>query len=268
MESIMQFFSSRGISFDSLWKAAIILLLGSFALSVLGRLVFGKKSVLKNAASSSIGILFIYAAVVTLESCGTQLAAWFVPLPFVQIAGSQLNLFDFFNAGYTEICSQVLSMIILAFLVNLADTWLPQTKNIFSWTFFRCLTVVIGYLLYMLAFGLLGKYLPEAIVVYAPVVLLAILLLLLLTGVLKILVGAVLTTVNPIIGAVYTFFFATIVGKQVTKAVVTTAILSGLLIALRYAGVVAISIAASALIAYVPIMIILVLLWYIVGRLF
>ena len=159
-------------------------------------------------------------------------------------------------------------MIILAFLVNLADNWLPKGKNIFSWTFFRCLTILIGYVLHILTVGLFATYLPDGIVTYAPVILLAILILLLLTGILKLLVGALIATVNPIIGGLYTFFFANMVGKQITKAVLTTAILSGIIIALHYAGVFAISIISSALIAYIPLMLILVVLWYIVCKFF
>lgn len=268
MESITQFFHSYEIEFDSLWKAALILLLGTFLLTALGRLIFGKKSVFKNAASSSIGIIFIYAATVVLESAGAQFSSWIVPLPFVHIANGQLYLFDFMTAEYTQIFAQLLSMIILAFLVNLADTWLPKGKNIFSWIFFRTLTVVIGYALHVLSVGLLATYLPEGIVTYAPVVLLSILVLMLLTGALKILVGALIATVNPVIAALYTFFFANLVGRQITKAVLTTAILSGIVMLLRYVGIIAISVISSALIAYIPLMLLLILLWYIVCKIF
>ena len=177
-------------------------------------------------------------------------------------------LFTFENAHYTTICAEVLSMVILAFLVNLADGWLPKGKNIFSWVFFRTLTVVIGYLLHLVVVGLFAKYLPEGIVTYAPVILLALLILMLLTGALKIVVGAVLTTVNPIIGGLYTFFFATVIGKQITKAVLTTALLTALVFGLQYIGMGVISIASAALTAYIPVMILLVVLWYIVILIF
>lgn len=268
METIIQLFQSIGIDFDTFWKAALILLLGTFLLSIFGRFVFGKRSALNNAVSSAFGILFIYAVSVVLRSAGAQYSAFIAPLPFVSISGNQMVLFDFMNAHYTAICSEVLSMIILSFLVNLADGWLPKGKNVFSWIFFRCLTVVIAYLLHLIVVGLFATYLPEGIVTYAPVILLALLVLLLLTGVLKILVGALLTTVNPIIGGLYTFFFATIIGKQITKAVLTTAILAGLVMLLRYVGVGIISIAGAALAAYIPVMIVLIILWFIVSRIF
>ena len=268
MEKIVSLFNSVGIDFDTFWKAALILLIGTFLMSIFGRFVFGKRSALNTAVSSAIGILFIYAVSVVLRGAGAQFSSLIAPLPFVSISGDQMTLFQFAGAHYTAICTEVLSMIILSFLVNLADGWLPKGKNIFSWIFFRCLTVVIAYLLHLIVVGLFATYLPEGIVTYAPVILLAILVLLLLTGALKILVGALLTTVNPIIGGLYTFFFANVVGKQVTKAVLTTAILSAIIIALRYAGLTVISIASAALVAYIPIALVLIVLWYIVYKFF
>ena len=268
MEAIVNYFNSLGLDFDTFWKAALILLLGTFLMSIFGRFVFGKRSALNNAVSSAIGILFIYAVSVVLRSAGAQFSAFITPLPFVSISGDQLTLFSFTGAHYTAICSEVLSMIILSFLVNLADGWLPRGKNIFSWVFFRCLTVVIAYLLHLIVVGLFATYLPEGIVTYAPAVLLGLLVILLLTGALKIIVGALLSTVNPIIGGLYTFFFASVIGKQITKAVLTTVILSALVIALQYVGLSVISIASAALVAYIPIVIILVVLWYIVCRVF
>lgn len=267
MEYIAKYFPSVPLSFDSVWKAALVLLLGTFLLSVFGRFIFGKRSALNNAVSSAIGILFIYAATVVLTSAGAQFSSFVAPLPFVSISGDKMTLFSF-NAHYTVVCSQILSMIILSFLVNLADGWLPRGKNLFSWVFFRCLTVIIGYMLHLVVVWLFRAYLPEGLVTYAPTILLALLILLLLTGALKILVGAVLSTVNPIIGGLYTFFFATVIGKQITKAVLTTAILSGIVIGLRYLGIEVISIASAALIAYVPILVLLIVLWYIVCKFF
>lgn len=268
MEIITDFFSGIGINFDSFWKAALILLIGTFLLSIFGRFVFGKRSALNNAVSSAIGILFIYAVTVVLKSAGAQFESFIAPLPFVSISGDRLALFSFEGAHYTAICSEVLNMIILSFLVNLADGWLPKGKNIFSWLFFRCLTVIIAYLLHLIVVGLFAAYLPQGIVTYAPTVLLVLLVLLILTGALKIIVGALLSTVNPIIGGLYTFFFATVIGKQITKAVLTTAILAALVLALGYAGIGVISIASAALVAYIPFLIVLVVLWYIVIRVF
>ena len=85
-------------------------------------------------------------------------------------------------------------------------------------------------------------------------------------GALKILVGALISTVNPVIGALYTFFFASIIGKQISKAVLTTALLAGIVWLLHYLGITAVFIASAALTAYIPLLIILLVLWYLVGH--
>ena len=266
MESIIAYFNTLDLDFDALLKTGAILLLGTLLISLFGRFIFGKKSALNNAVSSAIGILFIYALTVILKSAGAQFQAWTAPLPFVTIAGDELRLFSFAGADYTVICAEVLSMIILSFLVNIVDGWLPRGKHIIGWIFFRCLTVLIALFLHLIVTGLFTAYLPEGIVTYAPPILLALLVLMLLTGALKILVGVLLSTVNPLIAALYTFFFANVIGKQITKAVLTTTLLAGLVLLLQYVGITAVSIASAALMAYIPFIVALIVLWYVVCR--
>lgn len=266
MDTIIAYIESLNLDFDNLLKIAGVLLVGSVLLSLFGRFVFGKRSVFHCSVSSAIAILFVYAVTVVIKSLGAPLEAFLSPLPFVDFNGDALYFFVFQNAHYTAICSQLLSMVILAFLTNLADGWLPAGKKFFSWLFFRCLTVILSLLMHFIVTYLFTTYLPEGLVTYAPTVLLGVLVLMLLTGALKIVVGVALSTVNPIIGGLYTFFFATVIGKQVTKAVLTTAIISLLVLLLNYFNCAVISIAASALIAYIPFVLILIALWYVVSH--
>ncbi len=267
MEKLLDYICSADLDLTALLRTGGLLLLVTLLLSLFGRFIFGKKSALNNAVSSAIGILFIYALSVVLSSIYPQFAGLIPPLPFVSISGDQLVLFSFAGADYTVICSQLLGMVILSFLVNIVDGWMPKGKNFFGWIFFRVLTVLIASILHLISTGLLTAYLPEGLVTYAPPILLGLLILMLLTGALKIVVGALMATVNPLIAALYTFFFANIVGKQITKAVLTTAILSGLLILLHKMGIGVLSIASAALMAYLPFVVLLVILWFIVGRL-
>jgi hypothetical protein len=121
--------------------------------------------------------------------------------------------------------------------------------------------------LHVIANAIITAFLPEGLLVWAPVVLLALLIIMMCVGALKLVVGAILTTVNPLIGILYTFFFANVVGKQLSKAVLTTVILSAIVYLLNYLGATTILIASAALLAYIPFLIILLILWYIVGRL-
>jgi len=256
------------ISFDSatFFKAVLILAAGTILLGAIGRMIFGKKSALNHSVSSAISILFVYAATVVLYSMGARYQAFVAPLPFVSFSGTQMSIFSFAGADYTIICAELLSMIILAFLANLIDSTLPRGKNIFTWLFFRCLTIVLAMAAHLLITWLFRTYLPDGLVTYAPTILLGLLILLLLVGALKLIIGAVLSSVNPLIGAFYTFFFATLVGKALSKAMLTTLILAAIVVGLNYIGCTVVSIASAALIAYIPLLILLVIIWYVVSR--
>lgn len=268
MESVVSFFTAQGLDFEALLKASAILLLGALLISAVLRFVFGKKTLVGHSISSSIAIIFIYVASALILALVPKLQWLVSPLPFVRFDNQSITFFSFQNAVYTAVAAQLLSMIILSFLVNLADTWIPKGKNILSWVFWRCMTVAFGMILHFIVTGLFNRYLPVGIVIYAPVILLAILLLMLLTGALKLVVGAILTTVSPVIAAFYTFFFASLVGKQLTKAVLTTGMLTCVVYLLQDLGIAGLSLAASAMVAYVPFLLLLLLVWYVINRAF
>ena len=268
MEAITNYFASFGLDLNNTLVATGVILLGALLLVILGRFIFGKHSTLVAAVSSAIGILFVYVLNIVLQSAGAEFQRFTTSLPFISISDTELTLFSFAGSDYTAVCSQLVSILILAFLMNLIDRMLPRGKNLYVWLILRVLTVVLAQIAHLIVTGLLNAYLPEGILIYAPVIILGILLLMLLTGALKFLVGLILTTVNPLIAALYTFFFANVIGKQVTKAVLTTGILAGLVFGLEKLGITGISIAAGALTAYIPFAVILLALWYIVSKLF
>ena len=246
---------------------ALVMTVGSLVFGFIGRFAFGKKSVLNQSVSSAIGILFIYALTVVIHSYGVNLSFLVAPLPFVTISGDHLGIFSFVGADYVAICGQVLDMIILAFLVHLVNGWLPKGKKLLGWLFFRCLSVALAMLLHVIVDAVLTSLLPEGLLTWAPVILLGLLVISLLTGALKLLVGVLLSTVSPLVGVLYTFFFASVIGKQISKAMLTTAIISAIVYCLNYFGITSVFIAAAALAAYLPLLIVLLVLWYIVGHL-
>lgn len=266
MESIISFFAELGIDFLALSKSAVILLLGALLLCAVCRFIYRRKTLLVQAVSSAIAILFIYIVSVLIIVLASEWSRFLAPLPLADISKYTLRFFSFREAGYPVIAGELLSTVILAFLVNLADSWLPKSEHILKWFFWRCLTVLLGLIMHFAASWLIQKFLPQGIIQYAPAVLFGLLMLMLLTGALKLIVGLFLATVNPVIAALYTFFFANIIGKQITRAVMTTGILCGVLALLEKYGITGLSIAAGALVAYIPFLLILILVWYVVNR--
>ena len=266
MESIVSYFTNIGIDFWSFLKLAGLLLLGAVLISAVSRFIFKKQTLLGAAVSSSIAIVFIYVVMVLILTVVTQLHFLVTPLPFASIFQESIHFFRFEGADYTLIAAELLSMIILAFLVNLVDTWLPKGKNILTWFWWRALTVAIGFMLHYIASALMHQHLPQGIIIYAPVILLAILVIMLLTGALRFVLGLILATVNPLIAALYSFFFATLIGKQVTTAVLTTGILTGVVLLMQDLGITELSFAAGALVAYVPFLLVLIPVWYLISK--
>ena len=266
MESIYSYFAGIGVDLPAYFKIALILLAGSLLLSGLSRFIFRKQTLIGSAISSSITIIFIYILMVVILTVFTKFRFLVTPLPFASLSSDAISFFRFTGSDFPVIAAQLLSMIILAFLVNLTEAILPSGKNLFWWIFWRFITVCIGFLLHYLATALFNKFLPQGIILYAPMILLGILLIMLLTGALKFLVGLLLATVNPLIAGLYTFFFATLVGKQVTKAVLTTTALSGVIILLERLQIASLSLMPGALIAYMPFLLILIPVWYLTSK--
>ena len=266
MDALFSLLQNVKIDPQILLKSVGILTAGSLLLSTTGKFVFGKKSCFSHAVSATMAIVFVYAVAMVVYSAFAEYKPYIPPLPYVTLYDTQLVLFRFFGSHYTTICAQILSMIILAFLANLLDSCIPTSKNPILWLLSRSVTVIGAIILQLLANDLLAKYLPADLMLYAPTILLGLLVTLLLVGALKILVGALLTTVHPLIGAFYTFFFATLIGRSLTKATITTALLTLLVLALNYIGCTAISIVSGALIAYIPLAVLLALLWYLANR--
>ena len=244
-----------------LYFSAITLILG-----VMGRLVLGKRSSLNSSVSSAMGILFIYALTVVIYTFHPwNLEVLLSPLPFAAFSGDYLILLPITDIQFPALCTQVLSLIVLAFLVNLVDTFMPKGKNVLIWLLLRILTMAVCMGLHLVVNWAFRTYLPNILVTYAPMALLLILCFCLLSGVVNLLLGMVIAVANPFLGAMYTFFFSNIVGKQVSKAIFTSFIICAVMYLLDLFGYTVICVSAAALMTYIPLALVLLVLWYLIG---
>lgn len=249
-------------------KFLLFFVAASLILGIMGRVCLGKRSSLNRSLSSSVGILAIYAlSVIFYTYKPWSLDALVSPLPFVRFAGEYLIVIPFQGTAFTTLCSEILSLVILAFLVNLLDTFMPQGSSALSWYFLRFATVVLGMLLQLMANFAFQTYLPDVLVTYAPAILLVLLAAMLLMGLLNLLLSVVLTVVNPIFGAMYAFFFGNAIGKQLSKAIFTTGIICCVFFLLGHFGYTVICISAASLMTYIPLAIVLLILWFLIGHL-
>jgi hypothetical protein len=247
-------------------KFLCILIFGILLITSLTRFLFGKKNQINLAVTSAMEILCVYVINVVIYALGLHLQQFITPLPFVTMVEDYLILYPILSAEFVDICHHVLKLLIIAFLVNLINEIIPEGKHLITWFLLRLITVAIAVAaIYFAELGL-NTFVPQGIYDIAPTVLLCCLVALVLLGSLKVLVGAVMAFLDPVIAALYTFFFSNVIGRALAKAMVSTALLTGLVAALDYLNITVVLIAASALSAYLPLLLIVVALWYIVGR--
>ena len=247
-------------------KFLAILIFGILLISSLTRFLFGKKNQINLAITSAMEILCVYVINTVIYALGLHLQQFITPLPFVTMVEDYLLLFPILEAAFTDICHHVLKLLIIAFLVNLINEFIPMGEHLLTWFILRIITVVMAVAVIYVAELALNAYLPQGLYEIAPTVLLCSLVALVLLGSLKVFVGAAMAFLDPIVAALYTFFFSNLFGRALAKAMVSTALLTGLVVALNYLGIVAVHIAATVLTAYIPLLLIVLVLWYIVGH--
>lgn len=239
----------------------------SLVLGLLSRIVLGKRSSLNHALSSAMAILFLYALTIVVYTCKPwNLHELLSPLPFVTFAEEYLIVLPITDIQFPALCTEILSLVILAFLINLVDTLIPKGENLLTWFLLRSVVVVISLALHLLVSWTFRTYLPEVLIQYAPMVLLFLLLFMLLSGIINLILGLVIAVTNPFLGAMYTFFFSTVIGKQVSKAFFTTAIVCAVVYLLEFSGYTVISITAASLLTYIPLALVLLALWFLIGH--
>ena len=135
MDTFISYFATLGLNFSGMLKFALILLLGALLASTLIRFIFRKQTLLGHSVSSSIAIIFIYVVMVLILTLVSHLHFLIAPLPFAAISPERIQFFSFSHSTYPVIASELVSMMILAFLVNLVDGWLPRGKGLFRWLF-------------------------------------------------------------------------------------------------------------------------------------
>jgi hypothetical protein len=240
----------------------------SLILGIMSRVVLGKRSSLSHSLSSVMGILFVYVVTVILYTFKPwNLDILLSPLPFATFSDHYLIIHPITDLQFTALCTQVLSLLILCFLINLVGTLVPAGDGIVNWLLLRLITIFTCFALHLGVNWAFNTYLPHFLVAYAPTILLCVLAVMLLSGAASLVLGLVISITNPFLGAMYSFFFSNVVGKQISKAIFTTAILCSILWLMDYFHFVVILITPAALLTYIPLALVLLVLWFLTGHL-
>ena len=254
------------ITFYTMIKFVGILIMAASAVSLVFRVLFGRGSAINRAVSASMGILCIYIMTIVIYTFNPAgLEHYLVPLPFVKLSGSYLYVLPITDSSFSVICTEILSMVILALLYNLTDAILPKGKRALSWYICRFFTVSLAIAVHYVVTTLTESFLPDLLVSYGPAILIVCLIASLLAGLLGSILRLILTVVNPILGILSIFFFSNKFGKQISKAILASAVLCALVAVLEFFGYTVICISAAALPSCIPLLAVLLLLWYLIG---
>lgn len=256
------------LNFGDVAKFLLFFTAGALILSLLGRIILGKHSSLNHSVSSVMAVLFIYAVTIVIYTFKPwNLNDLLSPLPFVTFFNDYLVVLPIVGIRPTVLCQEMLSLLVLVFLVNVIDILLPKGKSVLNWFLLRFFMAFSAMALHIAVHWAFNTYFPAAFVTYAPGILLSVLVLLLTLGFLNAILSLVLTIANPVVGAIYAFFFSNVIGKQVTKAVFSSGILGIILFLIEKYGYSFISISSASLTGYVPVALVSLALWYLTGRL-
>lgn len=256
------------MNFGTIAEFLLFYVAGSLILSCLGRIVLGKHSSLNHSLSSAMAILFIYVVTIVVYTFKPwNLEIFLSPLPFVTFFNDYMVVMPVIGIRPTVLSRELLSLIILAFLVNLTDISLPKGKTVLGWCIWRAVSVILSMGLHLLMHWAVDTFLPDLLVTYAPIILLLLLVFMMLLGFLNAILGLVLTITNPLVGAAYTFFFSNIIGKQFTKAFFTAGILSIIVYLMGVFDCNFVNISMMSLTAYIPVALVSLILWYLIGHL-
>ncbi|MBE6923260.1 MAG: hypothetical protein E7465_08830 [Ruminococcaceae bacterium] len=253
-------------SFLLLFSLAILLI------SLLARLFLGKESSLRTSMVCGLSMIMMYAICTVIYT--------FSPRDFtVYLNHLPLGVFGFNDAGekvlvlntfqqldFPELCHQIMRIFLLAFLVNQINNFTPGSLKLTGWILFHIFSLVLGIGLYYILDQVIDTYLPFIYSEYTPLILLSLLCFSFLMGLLKLLFGALMATVNPLLAALYTFFFTQKTGKTVSRAIGSTLVIMIFTFTLDYLGYGVIPVGAEALTTYVPVALCMFLLWVLVGR--
>lgn len=255
------------LSFTAVAQFLLYFAAASLVLGCISRVVLGKRSSLNHSLSSVMAVLFIYTATVVIYTFKPwNLDVLLSPLPFATFSDHYLIIHPITDLQFTALCTELLSLVILSFLINLVDTLLPDGEGIFNWILLRLITVLGCFALHLAVHWALRTYLPEVLATYAPTILLGTLVIMLLSGVVSLLFGLVIAITNPFLGAMYSFFFSNLVGKQISKSIFTSGVICAILYLMDHCGFVVILITPAALLAYIPMGLVLVGLWFLIGH--
>lgn len=247
-------------------EAALIFAVILFAAGAVFRISLGKGSNWTRALCAAVIVLLVYLTEVLLQLFLPQIRTQLPHLPFVYVDQQRFLLGNLERLSEPALFGGLVRLMILSFLVNLLDDFLPKGESFGNWCLWRGVLVVLALALYNFICPILEAAMPALFTVWAKPLILGCWIMILLSGAVKVLMGLILTVVNPLVGIVYAFFFSHKVGSQMSKAILTTLILTAVIAVLNHLEVLVFAFGSFSPAVYAPACVITVVTIYLFDR--
>lgn len=269
MDNIKATLSTLSQKIDTIIDYAIffgIVLVAFLLVGSLVRFLFGKRNQLGKAITSAMEVLFLYLLYLIIYSFGLHWDLFLDPLPFISMVEGSMHIFPIIGASFGTICAHFAKLLLICFLVNFMNSLIPEGKKMWLWLLLRAATVVLVIFANLALDRALNAWLPQGVASIAPIILIVALVLLVVLGSLKLIVGAALFVANPVIGALYTFFFSNLIGQALARSIVSAGLLTALVYLLNSLGILTLTLTAASLILLIPAVLAVILVWYVIDR--
>lgn len=215
---------------NTLEQISLVLLAGAvlMLLYALSKFLLGKPGQITMILQTTEEITLVYILNLLAYWWGMEKPFFRTPLPFLCHDGQIPALMRYAGQPLRELAEPVAQLLLLALVASGLHCLLPREKTGVLWFLLRIIAVLLILELYTLLNMWLAIVLPQGIAPYALWVLGSALGALMLLGSLRLLLGLVFGYFNPIIGAIFTFFLSNFLGRVLSRAVLTTALLLGL----------------------------------------
>lgn len=212
-----------------------------FILRFLLKHIFTKAEHLRRALSVSMNILLIYCIFMVcyvFNPLHIQNYLGRLHLPFIKFEEDKLLFLFSIHNTFPELCTQILGMVFLAFLVSQVFDFVPGNLTPLGMRTQRFIATLFSIVVYYGACWALEKVtsrIPEEYLPFIPIGVLGALIVLFILGWLKGLMVKMLVLVNPTFDGLSGFFFKNRFGKHITRAMYATFLLTALAIGLEWA---------------------------------
>lgn len=203
-------------------------LIAVFILAGVARLVLGEASNVVPSAASCVQLVVVGLSAIALYVAFPALGQTFYQLPFLNLHAYGCSLLSPAQLESHTLFPALLRLFLLALLINLWEELLPKSKKITRWLLLRLLSAAGSLCSYFILCAVLQRYCPQIFDQWAMAIVLSILGILCLLGICKGILTIVAAVVHPLFGLLFAFFFSHVIGRQMTRAVITGVLFLGL----------------------------------------